>query len=115
MISFNFVLIIKKSDALHEHILHKIGVLFGLNSKRLCLQQIYGGGKYKNCNDLPIGESAIAFASALNKPDSNIYFIFCVGSIKDKIKIQYAIKYVLAWNVRTRIYDFNDGTWSNWN
>lgn len=32
MISFNFVLIIKKSDALHEHILHKIGVLFGLNS-----------------------------------------------------------------------------------
>ena len=34
MISFNFVLIIKKSDALHEHILHKIGVLFGLNSKR---------------------------------------------------------------------------------
>lgn len=33
MISFNFVLIIKKSDALHEHILHKIGVLFGLNSK----------------------------------------------------------------------------------
>lgn len=81
----------------------------------MCLQQIYGGGKYKNCNDLPIGESAIAFASALNKPDSNIYFIFCVGSIKDKIKIQYAIKYVLAWNVRTRIYDFNDGTWSNWN
>ena len=35
MISFNFVLIIKKSDALHEHILHKIGVLFGLNSKSL--------------------------------------------------------------------------------
>lgn len=33
MISFNFVLIMKKSDALHEHILHKIGVLFGLNSK----------------------------------------------------------------------------------
>lgn len=33
MIPFNFVLIIKKSDALHEHILHKIGVLFGLNSK----------------------------------------------------------------------------------
>ena len=33
MISFNFVLIIKKSDYLHEHILHKIGVLFGLNSK----------------------------------------------------------------------------------
>lgn len=35
MISFNFVLIIKKSDALHEHILHKIGVLFGLNSKKV--------------------------------------------------------------------------------
>lgn len=86
-----------------------------LNSKRLCLQQIYGRGKYKDCNDLPIGESALAFSSALNKPDSNIYFIFCVGSIEDKIKIQYAIKYVLVWNVRTRIYDFNDGTWSNWN
>lgn len=91
------------------------GAINELNSKRLCLQQIYGGGKYKDCNDLPIGESAIAFASALNKPDSNIYFIFCVGSIGDKIKMQYAIKYVLAWNVRTRIYDFNDGTWSNWN
>lgn len=80
----------------------------------MCLQQIYGKGKYKDCNDLPIGESALAFSSALNKPDSNIYFIFCVGSIEDKIKIQYAIKYVLTWNVRTRIYDFNDGTWSNW-
>ena len=44
----------------------------------MCLQQIYGGGKYKDCNDLPIGESAIAFSSALNKPDSNIYFIFCI-------------------------------------
>lgn len=91
------------------------GAINELNSKRLCLQQIYGEGKYKDCNDLPIGESALAFSSALNKPDSNIYFIFCVGSIGDKIKIQYAIKYVLAWNVRTRIYDFNDGTWSNWN
>lgn len=91
------------------------GAINELNSKRLCLQQIYGKGKYKDCNDLPIGESALAFSSALNKPDSNIYFIFCVGSIEDKIKIQYAIKYVLAWNVRTRIYDFNDGTWSNWN
>lgn len=91
------------------------GAINELNSKRLCLQQIYGGGKYKDCNDLPIGESAIAFSSALNKPDSNIYFIFCIGSIEDKIKIQYAIKYVLTWNVRTRIYDFNDGTWSNWN
>ena len=80
----------------------------------MCLQQIYGGGKYKDCNDLPIGESAIAFNSALNKPDGNIYFIFCVGSIQDKIKIQYAMKYDLAWNVRIRIYDFNDGTWSNW-
>lgn len=92
-----------------------VGAINELNSKRLCLQQIYGGGKYKDCNDLPIGESAIVFSSALNKPDSNIYFIFCIGSIEDKIKIQYAIKYVLAWNVRTRIYDFNDGTWSNWN
>lgn len=41
MISFNFVLIIKKSDALHEHILHKIGVLFGLNSKT-CSFYSYG-------------------------------------------------------------------------
>ena len=114
MIPFNFVLIIKKSDALHEHILHKIGVLFGLNSKRLCLQQIYGEGKYKDCNDLPIGESAIAFSSALNKPDANMYFIFCIGSMRDKIKIQYAMRYALVWNVRIRIYDFNDGTWSNW-
>ena len=61
------------------------GAINELNSKRLCLQQIYGSGKYKDCNDLPIGESAIAFSSALNKPDSNIYFIFCVGSISDKI------------------------------
>ena len=85
-----------------------------LNSKRLCLQQIYGEGKYKDCNDLPIGESAIAFSSALNKPDANMYFIFCIGSIQDKIKIQYAMRYALVWNVRIRIYDFNDGTWSNW-
>lgn len=90
------------------------GAINELNSKRLCLQQIYGKGKYKDCNDLPIGESAIAFSSALNKPDANMYFIFCVGSIQDKIKIQYAMKYDLAWNVRIRIYDFNDGTWSNW-
>lgn len=80
----------------------------------MCLQQIYDRGDYKDCNDLPIGESAIAFISALNKPDSNIYFIFCVGSIEDKIKIQYAIKYVHVWDVRIRIYDFSDGTWSNW-
>lgn len=86
----------------------------GLNSKRLCLQQIYGEGKYKDCNDLPIGESAIAFSSALNKPDANMYFIFCIGSMQDKIKIQYAMRYALVWNVRIRIYDFNDGTWSNW-
>lgn len=85
-----------------------------LNSKRLCLQQIYGEGKYKDCNDLPIGESAIAFSSALNKPDANMYFIFCIGSMQDKIKIQYAMRYALVWNVRIRIYDFNDGTWSNW-
>lgn len=85
-----------------------------LNSKRLCLQQIYGEGKYKDCNDLPIGESAIAFSSALNKPDANMYFIFCIGSMRDKIKIQYAMRYALVWNVRIRIYDFNDGTWSNW-
>lgn len=85
-----------------------------LNSKRLCLQQIYGKGKYKDCNDLPIGESAIAFSSALNKPDANMYFIFCIGSMQDKIKIQYAMRYALVWNVRIRIYDFNDGTWSNW-
>lgn len=85
-----------------------------LNSKRLCLQQIYDKGKYKDCNDLPIGESAIAFSSALNKPDANMYFIFCIGSMQDKIKIQYAMRYALVWNVRIRIYDFNDGTWSNW-
>lgn len=60
------------------------------------------------------GESAIAFASALNKPDANMYFIFCIGSMQDKIKIQYAMRYALVWNVRIRIYDFNDGTWSNW-
>lgn len=90
------------------------GAINELNSKRLCLQQIYGEGKYKDCNDLPIGESAIAFASALNKPDANIYFIFCIGSMQDKIKIQYAMRYALVWNVRIRIYDFNDGTWSNW-
>lgn len=35
--------------------------------------------------------------------------------MRDKIKIQYAMRYGLAWNVRIRIYDFNDGTWSNWN
>lgn len=87
-----------------------------LNSKRLCLQQIYSNGDYKDCNDLPIGESAIAFVSALNKPDNtHIYFIFCVGSAVDKIKIQYALKYVLTWNVKIRIYDFNNNTWSDWN
>ena len=90
------------------------GAINELNSKRLCLQQIYDGGKYKDCNDLSIGESAIAFLSALNKPDANIYFIFCIGSMQDQIKIQYAMRYGLAWNVRIRIYDFNDGTWSNW-
>lgn len=85
-----------------------------LNSKRLCLQQIYGEGKYKDCNDLPIGESAIAFSSALNKPDANMYFIFCIGSMQDGIKIQYAVRYSIVWNVSIRIYDFSDGTWGNW-
>lgn len=59
----------------------------------MCLQQIYGGGKYKDCNDLPIGESAIAFASALNKPDANMYFIFCIGLCKTKLK------YNMPWDM----------------
>lgn len=65
MISFNFVLIIKKSDALHEHILHKIGVLFGLNSKTMHSKIV----KVKNVSIPTIGYAE----TMINKPQNTVF------------------------------------------
>lgn len=76
MISFNFVLIIKKSDALHEHILHKIGVLFGLNSN---LQAKTKNISQPESNDI---ESLINLIISNTKGQNNGIFNIC-GSWKD--------------------------------
>lgn len=72
MISFNFVLIIKKSDALHEHILHKIGVLFGLNSKAIYVNNITDLNNPPKCPILDTKINPIGLPSGLG---SNACFV----------------------------------------
>lgn len=81
-----------------------------LNSKKICTQQIYGGAIYKDCNDLPAGESATAFSSAKNKPSGdNTWYIFCMSA--DNIKTQIAISVNSPSVVLRRTYN---GTWGDW-
>lgn len=91
------------------------GALLTLNSKGLCKQQIYGNGVYKDCNDLPVGETAIAFATALNKPsEQGIYFIFCIGSVRDNVKYQLAIRYLSELQINVRLFNNDKGSWTSW-
>ena len=81
-----------------------------VNSKKICTQQIYGSAIYKDCNDLPAGESATAFSSAKNKPSGdNTWYIFCMSA--DNIKTQIAISVNSPSVVLRRTYN---GTWGDW-
>lgn len=81
-----------------------------VNSKKICTQQIYEGAIYKDCNDLPAGESATAFSSAKNKPSGdNTWYIFCMSA--DNIKTQIAISVNSPSVVLRRTYN---GTWGDW-
>lgn len=93
-----------------------IGAVNELNSNKICSKQIYSSGIYKDCNDLPVGESAIAFRTALHKPknDDSIWFIFCIGSLSDDIKYQVAIQYLYTLVVKTRIWNSTDEVWNDW-
>ena len=93
-----------------------IGAVNELNSNKICSKQIYSSGIYKDCNDLPVGESAIAFRTALHKPknDDSIWFIFCMGSHSDDIKYQVAIQYLYTLVVKTRIWNSTDEVWNDW-
>ena len=93
-----------------------IGAVNELNSNKICSKQIYSSGIYKDCNDLPVGESAIAFRTALHKPknDNSIWFIFCIGSLSDDIKYQVAIQYLYTLVVKTRIWNSTDEVWNDW-
>ena len=93
-----------------------IGAVNELNSNKICSKQIYSSGIYKDCNDLPVGESAIAFRTALHKPKDNdsIWFIFCIGSPSDDIKYQVAIQYLYTLVVKTRIWNSTDEVWNDW-
>lgn len=92
-------------------------VWFWVNSKaKICTQQIYVGAIYKDCNDLPVGESAIAFRTALHKPqnDDSIWFIFCMGAPSDGIKYQVAIQYLYPLVVKTRTWNSTNEVWNDW-
>lgn len=92
-----------------------IGAINELNSKRLCMQQVYRNGVWNDCNNIPIGETAMVFSSAENKPlGNNIWFIFCMGSVTDKIKYQLAISYATPFSVKTRTYDSANDNWLDW-
>lgn len=92
-----------------------VGALNQLNSKRLCMQQVYENGVWNDCNNIPTGETAIAFDSAKNKPlGNNTWFIFCMGSVQDNIKYQLAISYMTPFSVKARIYDSATGNWLDW-
>lgn len=92
-----------------------IGAINALNSKRLCMQQVYRNGVWSDCNNIPIGETAMVFNSAENKPLGNsTWFIFCMGSVKDNIKYQLAISYTVPFSVKARTYDGTTGNWLDW-
>ena len=87
-----------------------IGAVNELNSKKICVQQIYGSAIYKDCNDLPAGESATAFSTAKNRPSGdNTWYIFCMSA--DDIKTQIAISVNHPSTVLRRTYN---GTWGDW-
>lgn len=87
-----------------------LGAINELNSKKICTKQIYGGAIYKDCNDLPAGESATAFSSAKNKPSGDTtWYIFCMSA--DNIKTQIAISVNNPSVVLRRTYN---GTWGDW-
>ena len=92
-------------------------LVFIWNSKaKICTQQIYAGAIYKDCNDLPVGESAIAFRTALHKPQNgdSIWFIFCMGAPSDGIKYQVAIQYLYTLVVKTRTWNSTNEVWNDW-
>lgn len=93
-----------------------IGAVNELNSNKICSKDIYSSSIYKDCNDLPVGESAIAFRTALHKPknDDSIWFIFCMGSPSDGIKYQVAIQYLYTLVVKTRTWNSTDEVWNDW-
>lgn len=92
-----------------------LAALNKLNSKRLCMQQVYENGVWNDCNNIPIGETAMVFNSAKNKPLGNsTWFIFCMGSVKDNIKYQLAISYMTPFSVKARTYDSTTGNWLDW-
>ena len=93
-----------------------IGAVNELNSKRLCIQQIHSNGVYKSCDELPVGETAIAFNTALNKPSgTGLFFIFCMGSNPDKVRYQLAVRFAPQLETNVRLFDYNKGSWSSWN
>lgn len=92
-----------------------LGAINELDSKRLCMQQIYTNGTWDDCNNIPTGETAMAFDSAKNKPPGNTtWFIFCMGSAKDKVKYQLAISYTTPFSVKARMYDSTNDNWLDW-
>ncbi len=107
--------IASKNFALDQGNKTLLAALNELNSKRLCIQQVYGNGVWDDCNSIPIGETAVVFASAKNKPLGNdTWFIFCMGSVADKIKYQLAISYTMPFSVKVRTYDSANGNWLDW-
>lgn len=89
MISFNFVLIIKKSDALHEHILHKIGVLFGLNSKtRIKLIDV----------NITINDKTATIK--YNIPITTAGLLLISGSIGSGVFFSIVINYGTKWSIK---------------
>lgn len=93
----------------------KVRFWYWLNSKRPCLQQIYAGGDYKNCDDLPAGESATVYSSAINRPStSKTWYLFCYAS--DSFKTQIAIDVTNPCNICYRILNRLDGNnqWTTW-
>ena len=79
------------------------------------MQQVYENWVWNDCNNIPIGETAMVFNSAKNKPLGNsTWFIFCMGSVKDNIKYQLAISYMTPFSVKARTYDSTTGNWLDW-
>ena len=91
-------------------------LIWWYSKAKICTQQIYAGAIYKDCNDLPVGESAIAFRTALHKPqnDDSIWFIFCMGAPSDGIKYQVAIQYLYTLVVKTRTWNSTNEVWNDW-
>ena len=102
-------------DGLDQNVNH-INYIALENSNKICSKEVYSLGIYKDCNDLPVGESAIAFRTALHKPknDDSMWFIFCMGSPSDGIKYQVAIQYLYTLVVKTRTWNSTNEVWNDW-